>query len=106
MLVFGPIAKPIGDVPDCLSVHLDDAQACAAPAATAINYLGSRAEELAVQQAGGFYVPTAPWVCANGSCPVIAGNLLMYRDDNHLTDTYAKWLEPVVAATLNAALKP
>ena len=106
VLVFGPIAKPIGDVPDCLSVHLDDAQACAAPAATAINYLGSRAEELAVQQAGGFYVPTASWVCANGSCPVIAGNLLMYRDDNHLTDTYAKWLEPVVAATLNAALKP
>jgi hypothetical protein len=51
-------------------------------------------------------VPTAPWVCAKNLCPVVAGNLLMYRDDNHLTDTYAKWLEPLVAASINGALKP
>jgi hypothetical protein len=106
VLVFGPIAKPAGDVPDCLSVHLDDAQACAAPSGVAENYLGSRAEQLTVEGAGGYYVPTAPWVCAKASCPVIAGNLLMYRDDNHLTDTYAKWLEPVVAASIDASLKP
>ncbi len=105
VLVFGPIAKPAGDVPDCLSTHLDDARACSVPTGAAINYLGSTAEALAVQKAGGDYVPTAPWVCTKDTCPVIAGNLLMYRDDNHLTATYAKWLEPVVAATLDAELK-
>ncbi len=106
VLVFGPTAKPAGDVPDCLSIHLDDAQACSVPTAVGVNYLGSRAEQLAVQKAGGYYVPTAPWVCAKDRCPVIAGNLLMYRDDNHLTATYAQWLEPVVAAAINAVLKP
>jgi peptidoglycan/LPS O-acetylase OafA/YrhL len=105
VLVFGPVAKPGGDVPDCLSIHLDDAQACAAPRGAAVNYLGSRAEQAAVEGAGGYYVPTAPWVCSQESCPVIAGNLLMYRDDNHLTDTYAKWLEPLVAASIDASLK-
>ena len=106
VLVFGPVAKPGGDVPDCLSIHLDDAQACAVPRGAAVNYLGSRAEQAAVEGAGGYYVPTAPWVCSKESCPVIAGNLLMYRDDNHLTDTYAKWLEPLVAASIDASLKP
>ena len=106
VLVFGPVAKPPGDVPDCLSVHLDDAQACALPTGAAVNYLGSRAEQLTVESAGGYYVPTAPWVCSKDRCPVIAGNLLMYRDDNHLTATYAQWLEPVVAASIDASLKP
>jgi peptidoglycan/LPS O-acetylase OafA/YrhL len=106
VLVFGPIAKPAGDAPDCLSVHLDDAQACAVPTGAAINYLGSRAEQIAVEGAGGYYVPTAPWVCSKDRCPIVAGNLLMYRDDNHLTDTYAKWLEPVVAASIDASLNP
>jgi hypothetical protein len=105
VIVLGPIAKPAGDVPGCLSVHLDDAQACAVPGAAAISYLGSRAEQVAVEAAGGYYVPTAPWVCANGSCPVIAGNMLMYRDDNHLTNTYVRWLAPAVGAALDAALK-
>jgi hypothetical protein len=106
VLVFGPTAKPNGDVPDCLSVHLNDAQACASPAGLAVNYLGSRAEQIAVEGAGGYYVSTAPWMCTKNSCPVIAGNLLMYRDDNHLTATYARWLDPVVAATITAALRP
>ncbi len=105
VLVFGATAKPAGDVPDCVSVHLDDAQACAVPTGAAVNYLGGRAEQLAVEAAGGYFVPTAPWVCNKDSCPVIAGNLVMYRDDNHLTNTYVKWLEPVVAASIDASLK-
>jgi hypothetical protein len=34
---------------------------------------------------------------------VIAGNLLVYRDDNHITASYADWLTPAVGARLEVA---
>jgi hypothetical protein len=30
--------------------------------------------------------------------------MLVYRDDNHLTQTYARWLTPVVTAAVDEAL--
>jgi hypothetical protein len=34
---------------------------------------------------------------------VIVGNLLVYRDDNHITASYANWLTPAVGARLEVA---
>jgi hypothetical protein len=33
-------------------------------------------------------------------CPVIVGNLLVYRDGHHLSNRFMKWLTPVVADVL------
>jgi hypothetical protein len=30
-------------------------------------------------------------------------NILVYRDDNHITATYANWLTPVIGANLAVA---
>ncbi len=38
----------------------------------------------------------ARWLCYEGKCPVVLGNILMYRDDNHISNTFAKWLTPLV----------
>jgi hypothetical protein len=43
---------------------------------------------------GAEYLDISNWVCATEICPVISGNLLMYRDSNHITTTYAEWLTP------------
>ncbi len=37
-----------------------------------------------------------------GPLAVIVGNMLLYRDENHITTTYASWLAPVMAAQLDA----
>ena len=49
----------------------------------------------------------ATWTRTRGSasrstCTVIVGNLLVYRDDNHITATYANWLTPAIGAQLES----
>ncbi|MEU6250939.1 acyltransferase family protein [Glycomyces sp. NPDC047010] len=40
------------------------------------------------------------YVCPGGECPATIGNILVYRDTSHLTDTYAATLAPVVERTV------
>ena len=42
--------------------------------------------------------PTA-WFCTD-ACPAVIGNLLVYRDSNHMTTTYALALAPLLGARL------
>jgi hypothetical protein len=103
VLVFGPTPRPSGNVPDCLSRHPDDLVACTQRRGRAVNAAGERAERDAVQQAGGTYVDVTPWVCTWVRCAVVVGNLLVYRDDNHVTTPFASWLAPVFEAELDAS---
>ena len=103
VLVLGPIPKPPRDVPNCLSEHLADAQRCTTTQATTLNANGIRAEQAAVLAAGGQYLDLSTLFCTAGRCPVIVGNILLFRDDNHLTTSYPGWLSPVLGAELDAA---
>jgi hypothetical protein len=33
-----------------------------------------------------------PWLCTAQTCPVIVGNLLVYRDESHLSTAYSSLL--------------
>ena len=105
VVVLGPTPKPRVDVPDCLAEHLRDASACTTPRAVAINEAGLRAERRAVLAAGGAYLDVTPWLCIRSTCVVQVGNLLAYRDDNHLTTTYTTWLSPLVGYQLDRTLR-
>jgi hypothetical protein len=104
VLVLGPTPKPFTDVPDCLAAHLSNATMCLTPFSHAVDVAGMNRERAAVQSAGGHYVDVAPWMCTSRECAVIVGNLLVYRDDNHLSTVYPKWLTPLVAAQIDAAV--
>jgi hypothetical protein len=104
VMVFGPTPKPNQDVPGCLASHLNDVPACNQLRAGAVNAVGSAGERAAVVGAGGAYLPVAPFLCGKTQCPVIVGNLLMYRDDNHLSTTVTTWLAPLVAAEIDATV--
>jgi hypothetical protein len=91
-------------VPDCLSQYLDDAAACTTPRAGAVDAGGVRAERAAVERAGGSYLDVSPWVCSRSTCAVVVGNLLTYRDDNHLSTAYAAWLAPLLAFQLDESI--
>jgi hypothetical protein len=69
-----------------------------------LNADGIRGERAAVLTAGGQYFDLSELLCADGRCPVIVGNYLVYRDDNHLTPEYAGWLAPVLGAELDEVL--
>jgi hypothetical protein len=104
VMVLGPTPKPPFDVPSCVSAHLNDVHACATPLAVAVNAQGRHAERTVVERAGARYVDVARWMCFDQTCPAIVGNLLVYRDDNHLTTGYAAWLTEVIDAQVQLSI--
>ena len=102
VVLMGDVPYPqSGLVPNCLSAHLTDATACTMPKQYPyFNPSGVGQEEAAAAAAGAGYIDTQPWFCAGNSCAVIVNNILVYRDDNHITATYASWLTPVIGADL------
>ncbi len=104
VVVLGPTPHQGGDVPDCLSEHLDDDRACAPPVDRAVDAGGIPAERKAVVDAGGDYLDVTPFFCVPTGCPVIVGNLLVWRDQNHVTTSYAGWLAQVLGAQLDLIL--
>jgi peptidoglycan/LPS O-acetylase OafA/YrhL len=105
VVLMGDVPYPqTGLVPDCLSAHLTDAVACTLPKQYPYyNPSGVGQEEAVAAAAGAGYVNTQPWFCYDLTCAVIVDNLLVYRDDNHITATYASWLTPVIGADLEEA---
>ncbi|MDP9391438.1 MAG: acyltransferase [Actinomycetota bacterium] len=105
VLVLGPVPDPQSFVPTCLSEHLDSATACSPDRPVAVDEGGTIAEERATAAGGGQYMPLTDLFCAPTRCPVIVGNQLVYRDDNHVTVGYAAWLAPVLDARIDLAMR-
>jgi hypothetical protein len=61
VLVLSPAPRPPGDVPGCLSAHLDDIERCAIPFGWAVPLLGFLSERKVAIAAGGEYVDITPW---------------------------------------------
>jgi peptidoglycan/LPS O-acetylase OafA/YrhL len=101
VVLMGDDPYPQQSVPDCLSQHLSDAEACAVPKHYPYyNPSGIPQEQAVAASTGAGYVDTDPWFCSLSSCSVVVGNLLVYRDDNHISASYASWLTPAIGARL------
>jgi peptidoglycan/LPS O-acetylase OafA/YrhL/cellulose synthase/poly-beta-1,6-N-acetylglucosamine synthase-like glycosyltransferase len=89
---------PDQDVPECLAGNLGDVGACTTPLDKSRPWKDRlQAVEKAVkEQSGVTTVDPTDWLCTKGGCPTIVGNILVYRDDSHMTATYAKWLAPMM----------
>lgn len=69
-----------------------------------MNAGGVAAEAAATQAGGGHYWDVTDLFCTADQCPLIVGDDLVFRDDNHVTVEYATLLAPVVAAEFGAVL--
>lgn len=93
--------SPRFDIPLCVDLHGPDAAACTVDRDS---YYDDRAfEELDVPE-GVHKVDLTGFICGPRACPPVVGNVLVYRDDAHLTNTYAATLGPYLEAELAAAL--
>ncbi|WP_197319128.1 acyltransferase family protein [Saccharomonospora sp. NB11] len=50
------------------------------------------------------FVDLSDYFCTPTHCPPVIGNVLVYMDDNHVSDTFMKTLSPVLQTKLLAAL--
>ena len=88
-------------VPDCVSGHLSDVRPCTVSvrAGTLFPTIKARELSLAKREHVSTVDPT-PWFCAPTVCPVIVGNILVYRDNAHMTPAWSRFIAPVLANAL------
>jgi hypothetical protein len=96
----------IGDPPavqlspaKCLVRPRANLRNCAKPG-SALSLAATEAVRGAAQDSGATYISTAEWFCLDGLCPTVLGELLSYRDQNHVSDTYARYLTEVIGQRL------
>ena len=104
VLVLGPVPDPHSTVPTCVSAHMDNATACSPTRSDGLNDAGIAAEAAATAAGGGQYAELSELFCTADRCPVIVGNTLVFRDDNHVTIEYAQVLAPLLAERVEKAL--
>ena len=52
------------------------------------------------------YLPTVQWICSGDRCPTVIGNVVAYRDTDHLSATYSRLLAGPFARLLAARAEP
>jgi hypothetical protein len=88
------------DVPSCVSLHSTQLAMCAESRVSGLLEPARRAAAAnAAAQLGVKIVDPTPWLCAE-TCPAVVGNLLVLRDQHHLTTAYATMLAPFLGRTL------
>jgi peptidoglycan/LPS O-acetylase OafA/YrhL len=98
-ILLGNIPQFAQSSPACLAAHLSDVQACSAPVHSAV--LGfNQLERSTARAAGVEYVDTIPWFCS-ATCTAIIGRYVVYLDGIHITATWARYLESVLADALD-----
>jgi peptidoglycan/LPS O-acetylase OafA/YrhL len=88
------------DPPSCLAQHADDIQKCSVPRDAAALNAAPRLAEIEGAKAGGAQVwDPAPYLCAD-VCPSVIGNIGVYKDESHLTNTFTMSLLPQLGGVL------
>jgi peptidoglycan/LPS O-acetylase OafA/YrhL len=91
-----------GSVPDCLAQPANENNAGHCTRSLRSSLRGPEQREVFLAYAGDgpaeIIDPTA-WFCTD-ACPTVVGNVLVYRDSNHMTTTYSTVLAPLLYAAL------
>lgn len=104
VVVIGDNPASVEDPPACLSMHLDDASACATSRDDAVLPERISAEVIAARNNDVAFVDTTDWFCTDDICPPVLGNVLVMRDETHITVPMAELLQPLLEAALEPAL--
>jgi peptidoglycan/LPS O-acetylase OafA/YrhL len=100
---------PYGSVPACAVSHKTDLTSCE-PGMLRNTERSVRevATSIADEMSVGVIDPHV-WLCVDVSpdddsdttrCPVVVGDILVYRDSHHLSNTFVEWFTPVISAEL------
>ena len=93
-------------IPDCLSVHLDNYRLCAYAKRTGFGSAMGTREKNAAKATGVGLIDLTNAVCPDSGnyCPVVINNMIVWRDQHHLTATFAASLVPAIDDQLTTIL--
>lgn len=90
------------NMPECVQKNGEDASECNVPQQESL--AGSSPLDAYRGQVPRLHLlDMSDFICANGTCPAVVGNVYVYKDDNHLTKTYVQTMIPMFEKRLLAA---
>ena len=89
-------------LPGCVDANRDDPDACGIEAGRTLAD-ANPAEEFTHERL--VHLDFSDYLCPNGFCTPVIGNVLLYIDNNHLTKTYVESMYPAFEARLTDALR-
>ena len=89
-------------IPACISGSIDDWDACAFSRGDSVPTDPVDALVVEGSVTGVEQVDLTETLCPDGRCPAVVDGVLVYRDESHLSDTYARTLTPVLGRALAA----
>jgi len=104
ILLLGDSATPADDVPSCVAGRLSNVGSCMNSRDNAVRPGRLGVERDLAARFGASFIPTSDWMCTDTVCPVVVGNVLMYRDNSHITATASAFLAPYVEAAVRSVL--
>ena len=105
VMIQDPPLPTAQSVPECLSSYLNDYRRCAYTRARGFgSAMGTREQNAAKATGAGLIVLTDQICPGTGDCPVVINNIIVWRDQHHLTATFATTLGPAIDEQLVAIL--
>lgn len=92
------VPRPGFDVPECLMDHPDDVPECAFDRQEGLAASGRGHDELAQLRPGLGVIDLTEVICPGPVCSPVVGDVVVWRDNNHLSATYVRSLSEVVEA--------
>jgi len=104
VLVIADTPRLESSPPLCVAGHPRELGECDPERDTALDDAMAEGLHRAASAAGADYVDMNDFICNVERCPVVIGNLLVYRDFHHLTVEFVEYLAPEVSPALAEAL--
>jgi peptidoglycan/LPS O-acetylase OafA/YrhL len=101
LVIFGVHPKQQTDVSSCFGKHLDIYSECHALASNLASYRSI--QQSVAEKYGALYIDPVPWLCFNGTCPIVISDTLAYQDRVHFTYEFARLLGPLLLTELKRA---
>ena len=92
------------EVPPCLSWSKKPT-ACNKPRSLTLDSIPDAVMNAAQGQAGVGTIDLTQYLCTKDECPAVIGNVVVYRDAHHLTETFVNTLAPYVEKELLKVMK-
>ncbi|GLY33340.1 SGNH hydrolase domain-containing protein [Kineosporia sp. NBRC 101731] len=92
------------DAAACVQAHPGRPDVCSRPREQVLG--GAGVVSAAAERSGVPVIDLTSHFCSATTCPAVLGSLLVYRDDHHITATFARSLAPSFEAGLQRGLTP
>jgi hypothetical protein len=104
VLVMGRVPHRKTNPVSCLRRHPNDMSKCVARTIPSAKRTIDNAIRAGAIAAGGQYATLHDKICSYSPCPVVQGDILILRDNAHLTETFARKLRPSITGILDRKL--